>query len=140
MKIFQATIQINASAETVWEIITDAKRYPEWDPGMVRIEGTIAEGEIISSYTKLSPNRAFKTKVTEFEPYNRMVWQGGMPLGLFKSVRVSSIVSGEDGSIQFTVEEKFSGLLLPLFGKMIPDLNPVFADFCKGLKERAEQG
>ena len=41
MKTFSATTIINASPETIWEILTDAPNYPNWDPGVERIEGTI---------------------------------------------------------------------------------------------------
>ena len=59
MKTFSATTNIKASPETIWGILTDAPNYPAWDPGVDRIEGTIAPDEQITAYTKLSPNRAF---------------------------------------------------------------------------------
>lgn len=59
MKEFSATTNIAASPETIWQLLTDASSYPEWDPGMVRLEGTVAPGQKITAYTKLSPDRAF---------------------------------------------------------------------------------
>ena len=32
MKEFSATTTINASTDIIWAILTDASRYPEWDP------------------------------------------------------------------------------------------------------------
>jgi hypothetical protein len=139
MKTFSATTNIKASAETIWRILTDAPNYPAWDPGVDRIEGTIAPGEQITAYTKLSPNRAFPAKVTEFVPGQRMTWTGGMPLGLFKGVRTFTLVPKGDGSIDFTLREEFSGPLLPLFGRGIPDLTKTFEAFAAGLKARAER-
>lgn len=138
MKEFSATTTINASPETIWQILTDASGYPEWDPSVNRIEGTIAAGEKITAYTKLSPDRAFPAKVTEFVPGKKMTWTGGMPLGLFKGVRTFTLTPANDGAIQFTLREVFSGPLLPLFGRTIPDLNPTFAQFAAGLKTHAE--
>ena len=67
-----------------------------------------------------------------------MVFTGGMPLGLFKSERTHTITPGEGGQATFHTEEIFSGLLLPVFGRTIPDLNENFAAFAAGLKRQAK--
>ena len=138
MKEYSATTLIAASPETIWAILIDAPRYPEWDPGVDRIEGTIAAGEKITAYTKLSPGRAFPVKVTEFVPGKKMIWSGGMPMGLFKGERTFTLSPQGNGTIEFTVHEVFSGLLLPLIGRSIPDLTLSFEQFATGLKNRAE--
>ena len=136
--MFSASTNIKASADTIWKILTDAPRYPSWDPGVDRIEGTIAPGAKLTAYTKLSPNRAFPVKVTEFVPGSTMVWSGGMPLGLFKGVRTFTLAPKGDGSTDFSLREEFSGPLLFLIGRTIPDLTKTFRDFAAGLKARAE--
>ena len=138
MKEYSASTHIHASPETIWEILTDAEHYPEWDPQAIRIEGTIAAGETVTAYTKLSPDRAFPAKVTEFVPGKRMTWTGGMPLGLFKGVRTFTLTPHEDGVIHFELREAFSGLLLPLMAKMLPDMTEAFEGFVAGLQARAE--
>ncbi|MCB0094658.1 MAG: SRPBCC domain-containing protein [Caldilineaceae bacterium] len=138
MKEFSATTTIDASPQTIWAILTDAARYPEWDPYAERIEGTIAAGESIKAFTKLSPGRAFPVKVSEFVPEQRMTWSGGMPLGLFKGVRTFTLTPKGDNAVQFTVREVFSGPLLPLIGRTLPDMTEPFAQFVAGLKKRAE--
>jgi len=138
MKAFSATTNIKAAPETIWKIITDASSYPAWDPWAIRIEGTIAPGETVTAYTKLSPKRAFPAKVTEFEPGRRMAWSGGMPLGLFKGVRTFSLSPKGDGTTDFTVREEFSGPMLALMAGSLPDMTQPFQDFVNGLKARAE--
>jgi hypothetical protein len=69
-----------------------------------------------------------------------MVFTGGMPLGLFKSERTHTLTPNQDGSTTFHTQEIFSGFLLPLFGKNIPDLTENFEGFAAALKVRAEQG
>ncbi len=140
MKRFSASTTIRASKETIWAILTDAPNYPTWDPGVIRIEGTIAAGQQITAYSKLAPDRAFPATVSEFVPGQRMVWSSGMPLGLFKGVRTFSLTPRSNGEIEFSLSEEFTGLLLPLFGRSIPDMNQNFQDFVKGLKARAERG
>ncbi|KAA3663622.1 MAG: SRPBCC domain-containing protein [Chloroflexi bacterium] len=138
MKIYRAEIEIDASSQKVWDILADPGGYPNWDPGMLRIEGRLALGEKVSFFTKLSPDRAFPVKVTAFEPGKRMVLTGGMPLGLFKSERTHTLTPSSDGKTMFHTEEIFSGLLLPVFGKSIPDLTGNFEQFAAGLKQHAE--
>lgn len=140
MKRFSATANIIASPDTIWEIITDAKHYPDWDPGIVRIEGTIARGEKIKAISKLNPKKAFPVTVTDFDPGYRMTWTGGMVFNLFKGERTFSLTENGPGSTDFTISEEFSGPLLPLFEKNIPDMNKPFREFVDGLKEWAEGG
>jgi hypothetical protein len=139
MKSFAATTNIHAPAARVWSILTDAPNYPRWDPGVIRIEGKIAPGEKITAYTKLSPNRAFPAKVTEFVPGQRMVWSGGMPLGLFKGERTFTLAPRPDGTLDFTLREVFTGPLLPLMAGSLPDLTATFEAFAAGLKAYAER-
>lgn len=139
MKYFTASATINAPKETIWKIITDAPNYPTWDPGVIRIEGNIAAGNKITAYSKVSPNRSFPVTVSEFKPGERMAWSSGMPFGLFSGVRTFTLSSRPDGSIDFTLREQFDGLLMPIFGRSIPDLTSTFEAFVKGLKAYAER-
>jgi hypothetical protein len=137
MKEFKATTTIAAPAARIWEILTNAPAYPEWDPYCVKLEGKIALGEKLKAFTKLSPGRAFPLKVTELTS-ERMTWQGGMPFGLFKGVRSFTLVPTTDGAIQFTMHEVFSGPMLALIGGTIPDMTDAFEQFAQALKARAE--
>jgi hypothetical protein len=139
MKVFQATTTIAAAPETIWAILTNASGYPEWDPGVERIEGRIAPGEKITAYTKLSPGRAFPVTVTAFEPGRKMIWASGMPLGLFKGERTFTLSPQSQGATKFTLREEFSGPLLALIGRSIPDMTSTFEQFAAGLKSRAER-
>lgn len=137
MKTYTAHIDINATPEAVWNIITDGSRYTEWDLGMTRLDGIIALGQPLTIYAKIAPNRAFKVKVSVFEPPRRMVWRSGMPLGLFKGERTFELELQSNG-VMFTLSEVFSGPMLALIGGAIPDMTPVFEAFCAALKQRAE--
>lgn len=139
MKAYQASTTINASPEKIWSIITDTSSYPEWDPYCIRIEGEAAPGETLKAYTKLSPDRAFPAKVTTFDPHKKMVWTGGMPLGLFKGERSFVLSAKDDRQTEFTVSEVFTGPLLVLMSSTIPDMTEPFEKFVEGLKARAER-
>jgi hypothetical protein len=61
-----------------------------------------------------------------------------MPLGLFKGLRSFELAPEANGATSFTMEERFSGPLVPLVGRSLPDFGPSFEKFARGLKERAE--
>lgn len=138
MKAYEARVTINASADTIWQLLTDRTAYEQWDPDVTRIEGTIAAGEKVTVYTKISPDRAFPVTVAEFVPGRRMVWSSGMPLGLFTGARTFTLTPQGSGSTVYHVREEFSGLLLPLIGRTIPDLTESFNRHANGLKAAAE--
>ncbi len=137
MKSFSVTIQINASPDTLWKLLTDAKNYPAWNPTIDKVEGEIALGKSITVHAKISPGRAFPVKVAELSP-TKMVWRGGMPLGLFKGERTFTVTTVSANCVEFTMTEIFSGLLAPLITKSIPDLQPAFDEFAAALKKTAE--
>lgn len=137
MLSFHSEIQINASAERVWAILTDAAKWTEWNTTVTRIDGTIALGQKVTVYAKINPARAFPVKVTELTRPQRMVWTGGMPLGLFKGERVFTLNS-QAGGTRFVMHEEFTGLMAQLITKSIPDLQPSFEEFGAALKQRAE--
>ena len=138
MKSFEASAPIAASPEAIWAILTDAPNYPTWDSGVERVEGRIAPGERITVFSAVNPGRPFPVNVTEFSPGRRMVWSGGMPLGLFKGVRTFTLTPQGDQATNFIMREEYSGPLAGLIGRSIPDLQPSFERFVTGLKRRAE--
>jgi hypothetical protein len=128
-----------AEPDTIWSILTDARRYSEWDSGVVRVEGTIAPGEKIRVTSAVNARRAFPVKVTQFSPGQIMEWTGGMPMGLFKGVRTFRLTPQGDGVTRFSMREEYTGPLLPLVWRSMPDLGPSFQQFATGLKNRAER-
>ena len=137
MKEFATTTTIHAPPEDIWAILLDAEAYPIWDPFCEKLEGEIREGGTLRAHTKLTPGRAFKLKVLELVPNRKMVWRGGMPLGLFKGVRTFTLTETDDG-VEFSMREVFSGPMMKLIGGSIPDMTEAFDAFAEGLKARAE--
>jgi hypothetical protein len=95
-------------------------------------------GERIKVVSEANPGRAFPVTVTELVPEQRMTWTGGMPLGLFRGVRTFRLAPEGDGTTRFTMREEYSGPLLALVWRSMPDLGPSFEQFARGLKARAE--
>lgn len=139
MKSYEAEAAIDASPDAIWTILTDAPAYAAWDSGVERVEGTIAPGETIKVYSEANPGRAFPVKVTDYQPGRSMTWAGGMPLGLFRGVRTFTLEQGDGGPTRFRMREEYTGPLLPLIWRTMPDLGPSFQQFARGLKTRAEE-
>ncbi len=129
---------IQATPQAVWSVLTDGAQWTTWNPTVDKVEGTIASGAKVTVYTKLSPGRAFPIRVSVFEPPHRMVWTGGMPLGLFKGERTYTLTPTA-GGVAFSMREAFTGLMAPLITKSIPDMQPAFEAFAAALKRRCEQ-
>ena len=140
VKKFQVSTTISANIDAIWQILTDASHYTDWNTTVDKVEGRIAAGEKITFHAKVSPGRAFPVKVTEFVPGEKMVWTGGMPLGLFKGERVFTLTDRRGGAVEFRMSETFSGLLSPLIERSIPNLQPAFDQFAADLRKRAETG
>lgn len=139
MLTYTTSIRIIATAETVWDILVDVDNWKDWNPTVVEIEGSATPGGKVKLRPTANPKRAFDLKVTEFDAPNKMVWTGGMPLGLFKGERTYTIdMRGVD--VEFQMTEVYSGLMSGIITKSIPDLQGSFDEFAAALKTRAEQG
>jgi hypothetical protein len=68
-----------------------------------------------------------------------MTWSGGMPIGLFKGVRTFRLSPTDGGSTRFDLREEYTGPLLGMMWRSMPDLGPSLSQFARGLKARAEQ-
>src|SRR5687767_14337416 len=132
MRAYEASAQIDALADAVWAVLADAAGYGQWDSG-ARVEGTIAAGAKLRVTSEANPGRAFPVRVTELSPPRRMTWTGGMPLGLFRGVRTFRL-EPRGGGTDFVVREEYTGPLLPLIWRTMPDLQPSFTRFAEGLK------
>jgi hypothetical protein len=58
---------------------------------------------------------------------------------MFKGVRTFKLSAQPDGSTDFVMEERFSGLMLPLVGRSLPDFKPIFERYASDLKNEAER-
>ncbi len=137
---FSVRTTIEAPADRVWALLTDASTYPEWNSTVLGIDGDISKGSKIALTAKVQPKRAFNLTVEELDEGDdakRMVWADGMPLGLFRGAR-SIEVKPTGSGCEFAMEEEFTGLMAPLITRMIPDLQPSFDQWAADLKATAE--
>ena len=134
---YHVSRKIAAPPQAVWDLLSDTSTYADWNPAVVSISGTIAEGNTVSLISIVNPKRTFKLNVTAVEPPRRMVWSDGMPFGLFKGERTYVVEPDGAGSV-FSMTEVYTGLLAGLITKTIPDMTESFDKFADGLKAAAE--
>jgi hypothetical protein len=140
MRFYEAESIIGAKPDAVWSILIDAAHWPTWDSGVDSVEGRIGPGETVKIRAQAAPGRVFPVKVTVFEPAARLQFAGGMPLGLFRGVRTYLLSADGGGRTRFHLREEYTGPLLGLIWRTMPDLGPSFEKFAQGLKQRVESG
>jgi hypothetical protein len=130
-------VNISAEAQTIWRILTDARAFPRWNSTITQIDGEIRAGERLRLHVP-GTDRTFTPRVSGVVANERMTWTGGVA-PLFTGVRTFVLRPRADGSTDFAMEERFSGLMLPIIKTSLPDFGPVFTSFACDLKREAER-
>jgi hypothetical protein len=135
-------VDIDATPEQVWHVLTDLPAYPEWNPFITSAEGTVAPGRRLSM--SIQPVNArpvtLRPTVLEVTPGRRLRWRGrlGIP-GLFHTEHIFTITVQDGGGVRLWQEEWFRGLLAPLMtGSLNRHTLPAFNAMNAALKDRIE--
>ena len=129
--------RIGAPSERIWALLTDARRFPSWNTTVTSLEGDIALGNKLALKVTLDPKRMFSPKVTKLEPGREMEWSDGFA-PMFRGVRTFTLTPRDDGTTEFAMREVFSGVMLPMIRRSLPDFGPAFETFARDLKRAAE--
>jgi hypothetical protein len=132
MRHYEVRRHIAVEPEQAWEVLTDGDQLVAAGTGIRRIDGLIEPGSTFTLWSEAAPDRGFKTRVVEMQEPHRMVWEGGLPIDLFRGVRTFTLTA-TGGGTDFVMREEFTGLLLPLIWRSMPDLQPSFDTFADGL-------
>jgi hypothetical protein len=135
-------IEINASPETVWKLLTDTSRFPEWNPFIRRLSGELKVGQKLTVFIQPpgGSGMEFKPEVLKVEPGRELRWLGNLMIpGLFDGEHIFQIEPLGDGHVRFHQREIFSGILVPLLKKFLDsDTRRGFDAMNRRLKELAE--
>jgi hypothetical protein len=142
MKELHSQIEINASAERVWGILTDFASYPEWNPFIRRISGELKVGERLEVRLEPPDGRGITLRpmVLSAEPNRELRWLGHMLVpGLFDGEHSLAIQPLEENRVRFVQSEAFKGLLVPLLARSLDNTTlRGFEEMNGALKERVE--
>ncbi|MEO3771217.1 SRPBCC domain-containing protein [Micromonospora sp. B9E7] len=139
--VISTTIDIAASPQAVWKVLTEFAAYQDWNPFMRRIEGTAEVGTKLVVH--LSPpggrSMTFKPTVLTADPGQELRWLGKLGFGgLFDGEHSFVLTANADGSTHLTHSERFSGLLVVLFKGTLKNTHTGFDAFNQALKQRVE--
>ncbi len=117
---FQEQIDISASPETVFGVITDLGAYKEWNPWIVSAEGLLEEGKLIDVKAKMGDKvLRVKHRILSIKPFTEFCW---CDVGWFTKFaygqRARFIEPLKDGGVTYNVELTVTGpavLMVKLF-------------------------
>lgn len=135
-KEISTSIQINATPEKVWQVLTDFKSYPQWNPFIQSLKGDVKVGNRID--VNLG-GMAFKPLVLAYSQNQKFRWIGHLLIkGIFDGEHQFELTANPDGSTHFIQSEKFKGILVPFVPKVFRDTKVNFERMNQALKQRAE--
>jgi len=142
-KQIRAEIEIEATPERVWEILTDFADYPQWNPFLVEASGVAAPGERLTVRMRPVGGRpmTFRPTVREADPPRRLRWLGRLVLpGLFDGEHSFTVEPLGAGRVRLVQQEEFRGILVPLLARSVDrGTLAAFELMNQALKLRAEQ-
>jgi len=130
---------IHAKPEQIWALLTNADAFPNWNTTVSSVRGPIELGKKLELKVLLDPKRTFKPTVTKFEENAAMEWSDGMA-PMFKGVRTFTLMPKDNGVTEFAMTEVFTGMMLPMIKRSLPDFLPAFEAYAADLKRAAEGG
>lgn len=137
-KEIMTRININATPEKVWSILTDFEDYPNWNPFVAWLKGEVKVGNTIEVSL---PGMKFKPKVLTFDKPNEFRWLGSLLMkGIFDGEHIFKIEKDQNGTVVFHHGEKFGGILVPVFSKMLDTkIKRGFEALNEKLKQKCEE-
>lgn len=134
-------IEIDATPETVWAILTDLAAYAEWNPFITSSDGEVVVGARLVN--RLEPPggkpMTFKPTVTEVDEHRTFEWLGRLGVaGVFDGRHRFELLPIDDGT-RLVQTEHFRGVLVPFLKKNLDEHTVAgFKAMNAALKDRAE--
>jgi hypothetical protein len=134
--VSSVALEIEASVEIVWGVLTAIDRWPNWNPDVksVSIEGAAVEGA--SFRWKAGPS-TIRSSIVRVDPPRLIAWTG-TTLGI-KAIHVWRL-EPKNGATLVRTEESYDGLVARLFrGSLQKTLDKALAGGAQYLKVEAER-
>lgn len=114
-------IEIDASPDTVWAILTDVAAYQEWNPFITSAEGEVVKGGRLLNRIEPPGGKpmTFKPTITEVDEPRVFEWLGRFLVpGLFDGRHRFELIPTSDGT-RLVHTEEFQGVLVGFFKKSL---------------------
>jgi len=137
-------IEIAASADRVWAVLSDLASYPQWNPFVRSAAGTLRQGERLQIVVQPDGGKAmrFSPVVLTVEPTREIRWLGRFLFpGLFDGEHSFVIESLGENKVRFIQNERFGGVLVGIMRRSLDrGTKSGFEAMNHALKARAEGG
>jgi hypothetical protein len=136
-------IEIDASAERVWDVLSDFDSYPQWNPFIRSVLGVPRQGARLRITVQPSGGKAmrFSPVVLTADRGRELRWLGRFLFpGIFDGEHCFVMETLANGKVRFRQSEWFSGLLVaPLRASLDRDTMRGFEEMNRALKARVEE-
>ena len=142
MKNIQTEILINTDITKVWDILMNFDNYPKWNPFITSISGEPKLGSRLTVSIKPPGGKGmtFKPNILTLEANKEFRWKGKLGInGIFDGEHYFILESVDKDITKFIHGEKFSGLLVPLVGKMLDKTQKGFLLMNESIKNECER-
>jgi hypothetical protein len=142
MKNIQTEILILADTAKVWDVLMNFDSYPKWNPFITSISGERKLGNRLT--VSINPpggkGMTFKPNILTLEANKEFRWKGKLGInGIFDGEHYFILEVLENDKTKFIQGEKFSGLLVPLVGKMLDKTQKGFQLMNESIKKECEK-
>jgi hypothetical protein len=138
-----SSIDIEAPAEKVWELLIDITVYPTWNPFITRAEGPVEVGGRLTLRMQPVSGSAvtLRPTVVEVVQGHRLRWQGRLAVrGLLDADHLFILEPHGATRSRLVQREHFSGLLVPFVQRSLDrGTLPAFHAMNAALKDRVEK-
>jgi hypothetical protein len=134
-------IEIDATPAAVWQVLTDFRRYPEWNPFIVSIEGQLSPGGELRVALSPPESREYHIlpQVVRCEPEQELRWRGQWGARfLFQGEHFFRLVALDGARTRFIHGEDFNGILVRWLGRQLTHVARGFVFMNQALKRRVE--
>jgi len=134
-----AQVVVNASADRVWQVLTDLPGYTVWNPYIYPAKGELKEGAPLE-LTLHNPTQTvvIEETVLSVKPGRELSWGGEMLSHNLDRTLTFSIEEVAANRVQLTAREVFQGILLPLAGGIPDDAQRGLDQMVRALRSAAE--
>lgn len=141
-----ASQEIDATPEQVWQVLTDLRAYPEWNPFITSTEVTSSSGRLEAGATlrnvthDRTGDTVFTPELLTVAPGKELRWLGKMGPGWIADGEHRFVIEKiGDHRVRLTQSERFTGVAVPFVkGQLTSDTLPQFHAMNKALADRAE--
>lgn len=144
MHEIDTSIEIDAPAERVWEVLTRFSEFDDWNPVITRMRAGLAAGADVSFLIRIDGRKIpIQARMLKVEAGREIRWKGPRSDLLAKLVAAEHFLRVEprsDGRSVFIHGERFTGVLLKyLWGFAEPRILAAYGVMNRAVKARAEQ-